>query len=51
MQENPLTGGEIHIYKYTSNKYHVLVILNILYGEAQKICFWTAKQNYQLPSN
>jgi hypothetical protein len=19
MQENPLTGGEIHIYKYTSN--------------------------------
>jgi hypothetical protein len=20
MQENPLTGGEIHIYKYTSNR-------------------------------
>jgi hypothetical protein len=27
------------------------MILNILYGEAQKIYFWTAKQNYQLLSN
>jgi len=27
------------------------VILNILYGGAQKICFWTAKQNYQLSIN
>jgi hypothetical protein len=41
MQENPLTGGEIHIYKYTSNSEKHLEKSNDLSSKVDvEVCFY-----------